>query len=46
MKMTDYKWLPVVDEKLLKFLDSVSIKAGWYPYKHGQASVSFRAKAL
>ena len=36
----------VVDEELLKFLESVEHKAGWIPYQNGHAQVSFRAKAL
>ena len=38
-------WTPVVDEELLKFLESVEHKAGWIPYQNGHAQVSFRAKA-
>ena len=37
---------PVVDEELLKFLESVEHKAGWIPYQNGHAQVSYRAKAL
>ena len=39
-------WTPVVDEELLKFLESVEHKPGWYPYQNGHAQVSYRAKAL
>ena len=46
LKMTEYKWLPVTDESLLSFLDSVSIKPGWNKFKTGQALVTYRAKAL
>jgi hypothetical protein len=46
LKMTEYKWLPVIDEELLAFLNSCSIKQGWYPYKDGVANVSYRSKAL
>ena len=46
LKMTDYKWLPVVDEELLAFLNSCCIKQGWHSFKHGVAQVSYRAKAL
>ena len=39
-------WTPVVDEELLKFLESDEHKAGWIPYQNGHAQVSFRANAL
>ena len=46
-KMVDYAWRPVTDAKLLGFLDSVACKKrGWFPYEHGHALVSHRAKAL
>ena len=45
-KSEDCAWTPVVDEELLKFLDSVEHKAGWIPYQNGHAQVSYRAKAL
>ena len=45
-KSEDCAWTPVVDEELLKFLDSVEHKPGWYPYQNGHAKVSYRAKAL
>ena len=46
LKMTEYKWLPVTDESLLSFLDSVCVKPGWNKFKTGHALVSYRAKAL
>ena len=45
-KSEDCAWTPVVDEELLKFLESVEHKPGWYPYQNGHARVSYRAKAL
>ena len=45
-KSEDCAWTPVVDEELLKFLESVEHKAGWRPYQNGHAQVSYRAKAL
>ena len=45
-KVEDCAWTPVVDETLLKFLDSVEHKPGWYPFENGHAQVSYRAKAL
>ena len=45
-KSEDCAWTPVVDEELLKFLESVEYKAGWIPYQNGHAQVSYRAKAL
>ena len=45
-KSEDCAWTPVVDEELLKFLESVEHKPGWYPYQNGHAQVSYRAKAL
>ena len=45
-KVEDCAWTPVVDETLLKFLDSVEHKPGWYPFESGHAQVSYRAKAL
>ena len=41
-KVTEYAWRPVVDEALLKFLDSTAVhKKGWFPFL-----VTHRAKAL
>ena len=45
-KVEDCAWTPVVDENLIKFLDSVEHKPGWYPFENGHAQVSYRAKAL
>ena len=45
-KSEDCAWTPVVDEELLKFLESVEHKAGRIPYQNGHAQVSYRAKAL
>ena len=46
-KVEDCAWTPVVDENLLKFLESVEHKSVWYPFENGHAqSVAFRAKAL
>ena len=45
-KSEDCAWTPVIDEELLKFLESVEHKAGWIPYQNGHAQVSYRAKAL
>ena len=45
-KSEDCAWTPVVDEELLKFLESVEQKAGWIPYQNGHAQVSYRARAL
>ena len=45
-KSEDCAWTPVVDEELLKFLESVEQKAGWIPYQNRHAQVSYRAKAL
>ena len=45
-KSEDCAWTPVVDEELLKFLESVEHKPGWYPYQNGHAQVNYRAKAL
>ena len=45
-KSEDCAWTPVVDEELLKLLESVEHKAGWIPYQNGHAQVSYRAKAL
>ena len=45
-KSEDCAWTPVVDEELLKFLDSIDHKPGWYPYQNGHAQASYRAKAL
>ena len=45
-KVEDCAWTPVVDEKMLKFLESIEHKAGWYPFETGHAQVAYRAKAL
>eukprot|EP00435_Cladocopium_sp_Y103_P051075 s568_g15.t1 len=45
-KVEDCAWTPVVDENLLKFLESVEHKPGWYPFENGHAQVAYRAKAL
>ena len=45
-KVEDCAWTPVVDETLLKFLESVEHKSGWYPFANGHAQVAYRAKAL
>ena len=45
-KVEDCAWTPVVDETLLKFLDSVEHKPGWYPFETGHAQVAYRAKSL
>ena len=42
----DCAWTPVVDENLVKLLDSVEHKPGWYPHENGFAQVAYRAKAL
>ena len=45
-KVTEYAWRPVVDEALLKFLNSTAVhKKGWFPFLN-QAQVTHRAKAL
>ena len=44
-KVEDSAWTPVV-ETMLKFLESVEHKAGWYPFENGHAQVAHRAKAL
>ena len=44
-KVEDCAWTPV-DETLLKFLDSVEHKPGWYPFENGHAQVSYCAKAV
>ena len=41
-KSEDCAWTPVVDEELLKYLESVEHKAGWIPYQNGHAQVSYR----
>ena len=41
-KVEKCAWTPVVDETLLKFLDSVEHKPGWYPFENGHAQVSYR----
>jgi len=45
-KVEECAWSPVVDEIMLKFLESVEHKAGWYPFENGLAQVAYRAKAL
>ena len=45
-KVEDCAWTPVVDETLLKFLESVEHKPGWYPFENGNAQVACRAKSL
>ena len=45
-KGEDCAWTPVVDETLLKFLESVEHKPGWYPFERGHAQVAYRAKSL
>ena len=45
-KVEDCAWTPVVDDTMLKFLDSVEHKSGWYPFENGHAQVAYRAKAL
>ena len=45
-KVEDCAWTPVVDETLLKFLESVEHKPGWYPFENGHAQVAYHAKAL
>ena len=45
-KVEDCAWTPVVDETLLKFLESVEHKSGWYPFENGHTQVAYRAKAL
>eukprot|EP00435_Cladocopium_sp_Y103_P059650 s194_g21.t1 len=45
-KVEDCAWTPVVDEDMLKFLESVEHKPGWYPCENGRAQVAYRAKAL
>ena len=39
-KSEDCAWTPVVDEELLKFLESVEHKPGWYPYQNGHTQVT------
>ena len=45
-KVEDCAWTPVVDETLLRFLESVEHTSGWYPFENGHAQVAYRAKAL
>jgi len=45
-KVEDCAWTPVVDENMLKFLESIEHKAGWYPFETRHAQVAYRAKAL
>ena len=45
-KIEDCAWTPVVHENMLKFLESVEHKSGWYPFENGHAPVAYRAKAL
>ena len=37
-KVEDCAWTAVVDENLLKFLESVEHKSVWYPFENGQLS--------
>ena len=46
IQVEDCAWTPVVDDTMLKFLDSVEHKSGWYPSENGHAQVAYRAKAL
>ena len=39
-KVEDCAWTPVVDETMLKFLESVEQKSGWYPFENGHAQVA------
>ena len=46
-KVTEYAFTPVVDEALLKFLESTAVhKKGWFPFLDGQDQVTHRAKAV
>ena len=45
-KVEDCAWTPVVDEVMLKFLESVEHKSGWHNFENGHAQVAYRAKAL
>ena len=45
-KVDDCAWTPVVDETMLKFLEPVEHKSGWYPFENGHAQAAYRAKAL
>ena len=45
-KVEDCAWTPVVDETMLKFLDSVGHKPGWHPFENGHAQVAPCAKSL
>ena len=46
-KSEDCAWTPVIDEELLKFLESADEhKPGWSPYQNGHDQVNYRAKAL
>ena len=45
-KIEDCAWTPAVDDTMLKFLESVEHKPGWYPFENGHAQVAYRAKAL
>ena len=45
-KVEDCSWTPVVDENMLKFLESVEHKPGWYPFENGHAQVAYRARSL
>ena len=40
-KVEDCAWTPVVDDTMLKFLESVERKSGWYPFENGHAQVPF-----
>ena len=45
-KVENCAWSPVVDENMLKFLECIEHKSGWYPFENGHAQVAYRAKAL
>ena len=45
-KLKIVSWTPVVDETMLKFLESVEHKSGWYAFENGHVQVAYRAKAL
>ena len=45
-KVEECAWTPVVNETLLKFLESVERKSGWHNFENGHAQVAYRAKAL
>jgi hypothetical protein len=45
-KVENCAWTPVVDENMLKFVESIEHKSGWSPFENGHAQVAYRAKAL